>query len=237
MVNSADSIIHSSKFSLDLMERNHPGKVNHKSAVIAHPFDEELFPQRPKEENNRITLRYVGVLFGRRSPEPLFLGLKLLLDRRPDLKGVLCIELVGEVPKFMLETNAAASLPTGIISHVPSVSYLKSLELMYDADILLLIEANVRENLFVPSKLSDYIGSGTPIVGIAPAGGSWDVLEKLDCWRVNPGDIEGISRSIEAAVDFCSAGKIGRWCNENFRMTLSRDAVAEQFGNVIERGK
>ena len=235
MVSVADSIVHSSKFSLDLMERSHPGQVSHKSAVIAHPFDEELFPQRPKARNNQITMRYVGVLFGRRSPDPVFLALNILFDRRPDLKGGLCVELVGEVPKSMLETNAAASLPNGTIRHVPSVSYLKSLERMYDSDILLLIEADVRENLFVPSKLSDYIGSGTPIVGIAPAGGSWDVLEKLDCWRVHPGDIAGISRAIEAAVDFVSAGKIDPWCNEKYRMTFSRDAIAEQFADVIER--
>jgi glycosyltransferase involved in cell wall biosynthesis len=235
MVSAADFIVHSSKFSLDLMERSHPGQVSQKSAVIAHPFDDELFPQRPKAQNNQITMRYVGVLFGRRSPDPLFLALNALFDRRPDLKGGLCVELVGEVPKSMLETDAAVSLPTGTIRHVPSVSYLKSLEKMYDSDILLLIEADVRENLFVPSKLSDYIGSGTPIVGIAPAGGSWDVLEKLDCWRVHPGDIAGISRAIEAAVDFVSSGKSEPWCNESFRMTFSRAAIAEQFANLIER--
>lgn len=235
MVSTADFIVHSSKFSLDLMERSHPGKVSHKSAVIAHPFDEELFPQRPKARHNQITMRYVGVLFGRRSPEPLFLALNILFDRRPDLKGKLCVEFVGEVPKSMLDTNAAASLPTGTIRHVPSVSYLKSLERMYDSDILLLIEADVRENLFVPSKLSDYIGSGTPIVGIAPAGGSWDLLEKLDCWRVHPGDLAGISRAVEAAVDFVSAGKSDPWCNETYRMTFSRDAIAEQFSNIVER--
>ncbi|NJD24019.1 MAG: glycosyltransferase family 4 protein [Betaproteobacteria bacterium] len=235
MVSAADFIVHSSKFSLDLMERSHPGQVNHKSAVIAHPFDEELFPQRPRVRNNQITMRYVGVLFGRRSPEPLFLALNTLFDRRPELKGGLCVEIVGEVPKSMLETSAAASLPNGTIRHVPSVSYLKSLENMYDSDILLLIEADVRENLFVPSKLSDYIGSGTPIVGIAPAGGSWDVLEKLDCWRARPGDIAGISHAIGAAVDHVSNRHGDPWCNETFRMTYSRDAIAEQFANVIER--
>lgn len=235
MVTAADFIVHSSKFSLDLMERSHPGQVRHKSAVIAHPFDEELFPQRPKARSNQITMRYVGVLFGRRSPEPLFLALKVLFDRRPDLQGKLCVELVGEAPGNMLHTKASASLPADTIRHVPSVSYLESLERMYDSDILLLIEADVRENLFVPSKLSDYIGSGTPIVGIAPRGGSWDVLERLDCWRAHPGDIAEISHAIEAAVDHVSNARGDPWCNETFRMTLSRGAIAEQFVNVIER--
>jgi glycosyltransferase involved in cell wall biosynthesis len=235
MVAAANFIVHSSKFSLDLMDRAHSGQVRSKSAVIAHPFDKELFPQRPKAQNRQITLRYVGVLFGRRSPEPLFLALNALFIRRPDLRGELRVELVGEVPKDMLQTPAALSLPAGTVIVVDPVSYLESLEKMYDADILLLIEADVRENLFVPSKLSDYIGANTPIVGIAPPGGSWDVLERLDCWRAHPRDTDGIADAIEAAADFVAAGKNGTWCDEQFRMTFGRDAIAEQFANIIEQ--
>lgn len=234
-VASADFVVHSSKFSLELMARGCSDRLASRSAVIAHPFDERLFPNRPKARNDRIVLRYVGVLFGRRSPEPLFAALSTLFLRRPDLRDAVRVELVGNVPSAMLRSQAALALPPGTVACVPSVSYLESLQLMYDADVLLLIEADVRQNLFVPSKLSDYIGAGRPIVGLAPPGGSWDVLEGLGCWRASPGDVDGISRAVEAAVDYVARGDDAPWCDEQYRRTFSGEAVAARFAEIIER--
>jgi hypothetical protein len=61
------------------------------------------------------------------------------------------------------------------------------------------------------------------------------VLERLDCWRAHPRDTDGIADAIEAAADFVAAGKNGTWCDEQFRMTFGRDAIAEQFANIIEQ--
>jgi hypothetical protein len=233
---AADYLVHSSAYSMKLMLERHQGQLQTRSTVIPHPFDDTLFPARPKRENEKITLRYIGVLFGRRSPEPLFCALNLLLARRPDLRDRLNIELVGHVPHEMLQTSAARSLPAGTVTHVPNVSYVESLEKMYDADILLLIEADVKQNLFVPSKLSDYMGARRPIVGIAPPGGSWDVLEKLQCWRASPADIEGVSRAIEGAVAFVQEGAQGQWCDEAYRMEHSAGTVAGRISAVLEGG-
>lgn len=230
---AADYLIHSSAYSKKLMERHH-GELQTRSVVIPHPFDSGLFPARPKQENEKITLRYIGVLFGRRSPEPLFFALERLFARRPDLRDRLNIELVGHVPHEMLQTSAARSLPAGTITHVPNVSYLESLEKMYDSDILLLIEADVKQNLFVPSKLSDYMGARRPIVGIAPPGGSWDVLEKLQCWRASPADIDGISRAVEGAIAFVKEGAQGQWCDEGYRIEHSSETVANRISAVLE---
>jgi glycosyltransferase involved in cell wall biosynthesis len=234
-VAAADFIVHSSKFSLELMARSARRELASRSAVVAHPFDERLFPNRPKARNDRIVLRYVGVLFGRRSPESLFAALGILFGRRPELRDAIRVELVGEVPAAMLETGAALALPPGTVARVPSVPYVQSLQLMYDADILLLIEADVRQNLFVPSKLSDYLGAGRPIVGLAPPGGSWDVLERLGCWRASPGDVDGISEAVEAAVDYVARGDDAPWCDEKYRRTFSGEAVAARFAEIIER--
>ena len=233
-VNSADFIVHSSAYSLDLMLKNHPTELRNKCDVIPHVFNKELYPQRPKIKNEKITLRYLGVLYGRRSPEPLFKALVSLYERRKDLKGSLIVELIGQIPQEMLNSHSALSLPKGTTINLPNVSYLESLEKMYDADILVLIEADVRQNLFLPSKLSDYMGANTPIVGIAPAGGSEDALKGLGCWQARPTDIFGISEAIEGAVDYVKNSSASGWCDEEFRLTFSGEHVAKRFIRILE---
>lgn len=234
-VNAADAIVHSSRYSLDLMLRNHPETVRSKASVIPHAYDEELFPQRLKARNDTILLRYVGVLYGRRSPEPLFQALASLFHRRPDLRHKLVVEFVGLTPPEMLQTPAAMSLPEGTIRSAGNVSFVGSLEKMYDADILVLIEANIRQNLFLPSKLSDYMGSRTPIVGLVPPGGSEDALKQLGCWHARPDDIEGISAAIEGAVVHVMTRPDARWCDGSFQATFSGSQVAQRFTDIIAR--
>ena len=126
------------------------------------------------------------MLFERRTPEPLFQALNKLLERRPDLRDGLHVELVGHVERNMIDTQSAQSLPPGMITIIPPVSFMESLEKMYDADILVLIEASVTKNLFVPSKLSDYMGARTPIVGMVSPGASEDIINSLGGWYANP---------------------------------------------------
>ena len=234
-VNAADFIVHSSSYSLNLMLKNHPEVIRRKTDVIPHAYDEALFPQRPKARNDKIVLRYVGVLYGRRSPERLFQALASLFDRRPDLCGKLCVELVGLAPPEMLETPAALCLPEGTIRTVGSVSFVKSLEMMYDADILVLIEANIRQNLFLPSKLSDYMGARTPIIGLVPPGSSEDVLKQLGCWHARPNHVGDISRAVEEAVNHVTTRPEANWCDEYYRNTFSGPQIARRFTDILVR--
>jgi len=232
-VMAADYIVHSSAYSLDLMLRRYAENVRQKSTVLPHVFNTDLYPQRLKATNEQIIMRYAGVLYGRRSPEPVFLALKKLFERRKELAGRVVVELVGQVPQEMLETAAARSLPPGAIRTIKNVSYLKSLELMFDADILLLIEADVRQNLFLASKVSDYLGANTPIVGLVPPGASEDVLSDLGCWYARPGDIPAIADALERAVAHVIAKDASPWCNEDFRLIFGGEHVAGRFLEIL----
>jgi glycosyltransferase involved in cell wall biosynthesis len=234
-VNTTDYIVHSSRYSLDLMLENHPTKIRSKTSVIPHAFDDTLFPQRPKAQNDKILLRYVGVLYGRRSPEPLFQALVNLFTKRPDLRNRLHIEFVGLTPSEMLQTPAALSLPEGTISSVGNVSFVDSLAKMYDADILVMVEADIRQNLFLPSKLSDYMGARTPMVGLVPAGSSEDAFKLLKGWHARPNDIEGIARAIEDAIEHVTNRSDNYWCDESYRNTFSGTQIAKQFTEIMAK--
>lgn len=232
-VKSADHIIHSSAYSLELMLKGHPDHLRKKFSVLPHVFNTELYPQRPKEKNEKIVMRYVGVLYGRRSPEPLFQALNCLFDRRKDLTDRVSIELVGQLQQEMLLTNAAKALPPGCVRVVPNVDYLKSLELMYDADILLLIEADIRQNLFLASKVSDYFGANARIVGLVPPGASEDALSGLGCWYAKPSDVSGIADCLEHAISHAIENDGSPWCNEEFRLTFGSGYVAKRYLEIL----
>src|SRR5690606_24227712 len=79
-VRAADHIVHNSETSLVMMVERYSGLARScPISTIPHPFESQLYPCRPKRKNLRLTLRHVGVLFGRRSPEPLFSALLMLL--------------------------------------------------------------------------------------------------------------------------------------------------------------
>ncbi|NML47773.1 glycosyltransferase family 4 protein [Ramlibacter sp. G-1-2-2] len=232
-VAAADWIVHSSPYSLELMFRGNRQGLRAKTGVLPHVFHSELYPARPKTSDAQIVMRYVGVLYGRRSPEPVFAALGNVFARRPELRGQLVVEIVGLVPPEMLQTAAAQALPQGTIRTVGTVGYMESLRLMHDADILLLIEADVRRNLFLASKVSDYIGAGAPIVGVVPPGASEETMRELGAWYAAPRDIAGIERALEGAIDHVLVGTGRPWWNESFRRTLSGEYVARQFSDII----
>lgn len=187
-VKSADYLIFTSPYSRNLMLRNFDKSFFDKTAIIPHSYDLDLYPKRPKKKNDKIIIRHIGQLYGRRSPEIFFQALLKVIEREPDLANKLKLELVGTISQEMLNSSTALSIPKGIVSHVPDIDYVTSLELIYDTDILLLIDANVRENLFLPSKLADYLGSNNAIFAITPNGTTKDFLKTVKCIQATPTD-------------------------------------------------
>lgn len=233
-VRFADRITHSSAYSLQLMMSNAGKQALGKTKVLPHVFDSNLYPQRPKAKNDKIVIRHLGALYGRRSPDPVFAALLRLFERRKELTDRIVLELVGTIELGMLQSTLAKSLPPGVVRVLGNVSYLQSLELMYDADALLLIEANVRQNLFLASKVSDYLGADTPIVGLVPPGASEDAMMALGSAFARPDDIEAIANRLEDVIDF-SVVKAGiPWCNEDARDAYSSEHVALQFRQLIQ---
>jgi hypothetical protein len=234
---AADYVVHSSPQALDLVLRDNPWLDPAHTRVVPHAFDPSLYPQRPKQRNEQIILRYIGTLFGRRSPQPVFRAMARLLERKPELVGRLRLELIGAVHADLADRDAESShpLPPDLVHWLPPVPYRDSLALMYDADILLLIEADVAETPFVPSKVTDYMGADTPIIGIVPAGGCREVLRRLRCPAVAPTDIDGLTMALAQAIDRTGPGRREPWCDEAARDSFSLANGARAFADLLPR--
>ena len=79
---------------------------------------------------------------------------------------------------------------------------------MVDADVLVVLDAPAELNVFFPSKLSDYIGSGRKILGITPTGSSQRIIEELGGEVANPLQPEDIANSIHRIFTSCRSNSL-----------------------------
>ncbi|MEA2329376.1 MAG: hypothetical protein QOE68_4335, partial [Thermoanaerobaculia bacterium] len=86
------------------------------------------------------------------------------------------------------------------VQFIGPVSYLESLDRMMAADQLVLIDAEFDDtNIFFPSKLVDYFGSGKPIIAITPpSGATARLLREAGAGEsVSPRDPDAIAAYLE----------------------------------------
>ncbi len=217
---AADFVTHSSVHACEMVLKAYPFLPRERALVVPHVFDRALYPARRKHSNEKVTLRCLGTLFGRRTPTPFFRALAQVIARRPELRWFLRVELIGPMDRKLHEWEGFSDLPASLVRHRSAVMYLESLELMYDADLLLVIEADVAATPFVPSKVVDYMGADTPIIGIAPPGGCHEILDRLGCPTVSPNDVAGIAAVLELEIDLVLRGRAGPWCRDEVRLSF-----------------
>ena len=230
---AADYVTHTSEYALEMVLKASPFLQRERTRVVPHEFDQALYPSRQKRLNDRVTLRYIGTLFGRRSPTPLFRALRQLSDRRPDIRDSILVELIGPMDRHLSAWEAIGDLPAGMVQHRHAVDYVESLALMYDADLLLLIEADIASTPFVPSKLMDYLGANTPVIGLVPSGGCHGVLERVGCLIAQPDDISGIATILEQSIDRVMLRQAEVWCRDDVRRSFGLTSATSVFLPLI----
>lgn len=118
--------------------------------------------------DNRIFVRYMGIVSPGRVPHNLLKALSSLSAQRPDLFNRLRLQFFGNAA--LIADTVARSYPevTGAIEYFDSVPYIISLQKIAEADYLLFSETSSQATLsaqgILTTKLFEYIGSGRPIL-------------------------------------------------------------------------
>jgi glycosyltransferase involved in cell wall biosynthesis len=180
-------------------------------AAVEHAYDAALYPEPADAKNAVFTMRYIGNIYGGRSPETL---LKALVELKRRSTVPFKLELVLSYPRRLQALLREHGLE-GLVEARPAVDYLESLRLMRTADLLLTFENPLPsppfgKNLFLPSKLADYIGSGKPILALAGPGATRRVAESCGGAAVDPGDAEGLALRLAELADRWRKGETYR---------------------------
>lgn len=213
VIEKADAVVFTTPRIAERVMAKYPNHYLTKVHVVPHGYDPDLLPTGtpPGRPARRPRFVYAGSFYGIRSPRPLFEALLRLRKTLPAgaLPEILCLgssKIRHRVEAWKL----------GLGRHVrfrSEIGYLDCLAALQQADALLLVDAPARENLFLPSKIVDYLMVGRPIIGVTPtSGASADVLRGLGCPCVDPEDAAGLAALLEeATLGWRETGRIDRF--------------------------
>ena len=238
VIEAADCLIFTSEETRRLVMEKYPEEFLNKCFILPHSYDPAFFslvsPRRPRSS---LVIRYLGSFYGHRTPFPLFSYLlRLSKSQRRLLDGVR-VELVGHMPGWMRLHPALSRLPRGLLRISEPVPYHRSIELMRDADLLLVIDAPAEISVFLPSKLADYIGAGKPIFGIVPPGASQRIINQLGGGTADPTNPTAIDDGLLAAITEARSRRSGQrteaWGDPEIRESYSIAKVAKDFRDLL----
>ncbi|MDQ2855181.1 MAG: hypothetical protein M3R68_02540, partial [Acidobacteriota bacterium] len=236
VVEAADRLIFTSAETVALVMRKYPKNFIAKTRVLSHAFEPGLFDRTKKPAGSRIVIRYVGDLYGRRTPAPLFRALAEILVSDPGLLDEICFEFVGSITDFELSEVGFDQLPRGLVEFHPTVDYLESLSLMSSAEGLLVIDAPAKTSVFLPSKLIDYIGAARPVLGITPPGAAAKLIGELGGWVTDPTDAAGTQAAVRSFISYLRENRAERfqaWGDATVRQRFDAGAVARRFEEMV----
>lgn len=215
------SLAPDANINTDIVE--HVGLINHQ-------------PATPNNDGH-FKLCHAGNLTAERSPETFFEGVARFAARS-GIGDKLRIEILGVED---VDLNRLAGF-YGLADHLTftgPVPYQQALEKLAHNDVLVLIEADCKEGIFLPSKLVDYTQVGRPILAIAPRqGAAADLLARgggiavgtTDAWAVS----EALGRLHQAwKHDRLQAGYDSSWLYESYSPRAVMAAYRRILGPIL----
>ncbi len=235
VVTAADRLIYTSNESVDLVLSKYPDGLKKKARVLSHAFDPRLYLSTSPNGTSPIVIRYVGDMYGQRTPAPLFRALAAIASTNAELVNGINFEFVGSMSDFDVKEIGFDQLPAGLVTFRSTVDYVQSLSLMCSADGLLVIDAPAKTSVFLPSKLVDYVGAGRPVMGITPPGTAAKLIESLGGWVADPADTAAIERELRSFISYLRNNKKNHtmWGDASVRKRFEADTVAENFQNIV----
>ena len=183
----ADKLIFNSEYQCRYMLGDRYDELIHKALILPHPYDLNLYksryeelvgiPENANSNNNKIKILFAGHTDDIRSLRYI---LQALESQKEYFEDKLIFTILGNLPQSERDFISIHDLSSMIV-YGKQVSYEKSLLEMRDADLLVHVDAEfppkvLKENIFFAAKISDYLGSGTKIVGVTSEGISKDIL-------------------------------------------------------------
>lgn len=171
---NADIIIHTNdRMCLNWKER-YGESVTNKMKVLPLCLNVDELPAiNPHKKTGKLKIVHIGGIYGNRSSADLVTAIEHLIDTNKDYEGMLEITYVGEtIERERIVGNKKVGHLFKFTGQLP----LSELDTYYDnADIFLLLDMNMKNCPFFPSKLMMYQYYRKPIIGITTKG---SVLER-----------------------------------------------------------
>lgn len=152
-----------------------PGQIELKSSVIPHVAMEK-FSIAPVSHDG-FSVCYAGSVLPPREVTVFFEGIK----RFKKLLGnavSFCVRFLVDRPEMVADSAKTMGVED-VIKIEATVPYSQMPKTLAKSDVLVIIEAPLKEGIFMPSKIVDYVQIGRPILALTPVVGTiTDILSK-----------------------------------------------------------
>lgn len=185
-----------------------------KMHTITNGFDEGGFARAAELERpapwreipeGAFVISHLGEFFrhkkGDQAPHSLLAALRELLDEGVLTTGNFRVVFAGNLHPDTERRIGELGLGD-LIDRPGPIPHLDAMRLMLASDSLVLFDPREDGRTYVRSKLYEYLGSGKPIVGVAPEGASRSLLEKTGRGVLaDPDDVPGIKAAIKKSME------------------------------------
>jgi glycosyltransferase involved in cell wall biosynthesis len=237
-MNRADLVLTATDFMKRMLLQKFGQNLETKLLPVFNGWDEADFKglQKRRQTDGIIRIAYLGTLYGDR-PLAAFYEAVHQTAQKPT-KPRFEIHLVGN---FYPETHqeAAASPLAGSIVFIGQQPHRTALQMMLDADILLLVIGKKASNWILTGKLFEYLRTGNPILTLAdPGSEAAGILQ--DCGHVPPcpiDDVDAIKTGLKHILKALRTGTDTYQIPQKYERGRQIRKLHERLLNLPETGR
>jgi O-antigen ligase len=172
------------------------------AAAVYPGAEPSWFGQAQYSRGERCRLAHFGSLAGSRNLSIFFQALEQTVSRRPDLRGLVRVEVYGSFDSLSRWEMKRLRLYDLVAVHGP-VPRQEAIAAMQQADCLLLIQNTIYFSCeTIPSKVYEYLLAGRPILGLLHHNQELeDMLTENGHWTVPADDLQATSAAIENLLE------------------------------------
>jgi hypothetical protein len=195
--------------------------IKHSGKIIPHIG----YKTETSQISNNFCLVHAGKLganeMSGRPTNAIIEGMAEFFRTIPEAKGKTKLILVGQNDELTQKLARLHKVDDNVET-VGRVSYEESLKYISGASICLLVEGNMNDGIYLPSKIADYIVANKPILAISPREGTInDMLPNKGLIRVDQDDAIGVATAL--------AKYHRHYCNNTLNERSPSDALINQF--------
>ena len=184
IIGAADQLTFSSDAACQLIMSKYPAPWRNKCHVVHHGFmaSPNVTEIGSLLDRKKFNIVYLGNFYGKRTPLPLFRALKIFSTKNKD-NAYVRIWLIGRMPHQEYSNILKQLNIDNLVCLINPVSYYKAIAYARQADLLLTIDTHCsNSDIFLESKLIEYLGFNKPILGICfPNKFTASLLRSLGC--------------------------------------------------------
>jgi glycosyltransferase involved in cell wall biosynthesis len=220
------------------LRRRFCDQLDSKFLTLTNGFDPGDFDPDLMPDDARFTMRYIGSLYGIRSPTPFLHGLLAALRQCPMLGEDLRVEIIGNMDRWNRQIYEALTSRHGlrsVVSVSPFVPHRQAVALMQQAQVQLLMMARGEgmEGVYT-SKLFEYLGARRPILAVAPPGVAASLIQESEAGIVaEPDSPEDIADAILTFYSWFRQGRLREWSPQGIE-SYDRRHLTGQLASLLD---